>query len=461
MSGSLRATCRYSGFPVSGRPGAEIAMKICMLTNTYSPHVGGVARSVGTLVQQCRDAGHDVLVVAPSFPGDRHERDPGILRVPAWQNFNGSDFSVRVPLPQFLRGRIDRFDPDILHSHHPFLLGDTALRMAYVLHRPLVFTHHTLYEQYTHYVPFDSPALKRFVIRLATEYANACDAVIAPSESVAGLLRERGVETPVHVIPTGIDTAALGQGDGTRFRRERGIPEDAVVIGHVGRLAQEKNLSFLAEAVAVAIGDRPSAWFVVVGDGPESAAMQRIVREHGAEGRLLMTGKLTGDYLCDAYAAMDLFAFASQSETQGMVLAEAMAAGLPVIALDGPGVRDVVRDGVNGRLLPAAAPVADMTRALQEALTDAALRTRWAGGARETAPRFDRSRCADEVMALYQSLDLAARAGATDWNWWDRLLGRIEAEWELISAKAESAGRGLQGGGRGQRGSTKQNLHEE
>lgn len=432
-------------------------MKICMLTNTYSPHVGGVARSVGSLVQQCRAADHEVLVVAPSFPGDRHERDPDMLRVPAWQNFNGSDFSVRVPLPQLVRSRIDRFEPDILHSHHPFLLGDTALRMSYELNRPLVFTHHTLYEQYTHYVPFDSPALKRFVIRLATEYANACDAVIAPSESVAGLLRERGVETPIHAIPTGIDTAAFAQGDGERFRRERGIPAGAVVIGHVGRLAREKNLSFLAEAVAAVLRDEPRAWFLVVGDGPESAAIQRILREQGGGERSLMTGKLAGDHLCDAYAAMDLFAFASQSETQGMVLAEAVAAGLPIIALDGPGVRDVVRDGVSGRLLSATAPASAMSEVLRESLTDASLRARWVEGARATAARFDRSRCASEVMALYHSLDMASRAAGADWNWWDRLLGRIEAEWELISAKAESAGRGLHSGGRDQARSTKEN----
>ena len=422
-------------------------MKICMLTNTYSPHVGGVARSVETLAEQCRAAGHEVLVVAPSFPGDRYERDGNVLRVPAWQNFNGSDFSVRVPLPQFVRSRIDRFEPDVIHSHHPFLMGDTALRIAYAMHRPLVFTHHTLYEQYTHYVPFDSPALKRFVVRLATEYANACNAAIAPSQSVAALMRERGVQSPIQVIPTGIDSAAFREGDGARFRSERGIEPNEPVIGHVGRLAREKNLAFLAEAAAEALNRVPRARLVIVGDGPESVAIEQAVRERGGEGRLLMTGKLTGSRLYDAYAAMDVFAFSSQSETQGMVLAEAMAAGLPVVALDGPGVRDVVEDGVNGRLLPESASTVDLASALESILTDEPTREQWAAAALRTAARFDRSRCAADVISLYQSLHRAARAAAEDWSWWDRLLGRIEAEWELISAKAESAGRGLQRGG--------------
>jgi len=430
-------------------------MKICMLTNTYSPHVGGVARSVETLEDQCRANGHEVLVVAPGFPGDEHERDTNVLRVPAWQNFNGSDFSVRVRVPQHVRSRIDHFDPDVLHSHHPFLMGDTALRISYALHRPLVFTHHTLYEQYTHYVPFDSPALKRFVVRLATEYANACDAVIAPSESVATLLRERGVETPIRVIPTGIDSAAFEHGDGARFRAERGIAEDELVIGHVGRLAREKNLSFLAEAAAEALTRLPRTRLLIVGSGPETATLQEALRARDREGQLVLTGKLTGPRLYDAYRAMDVFAFASQSETQGMVLAEAMAAGLPVVALDGPGVRDVVEEGINGHLLPESASTVDMAAALEALLSDPERRGRWAEAARRTATRLDRARCARDVLSVYESLHSAARAAGGDWTWWDRLLGRVEAEWELIAAKAESAGRGLQRGGRDTRGSTK------
>ncbi|MDZ7748580.1 MAG: glycosyltransferase [Halofilum sp. (in: g-proteobacteria)] len=151
---------------------------------------------------------------------------------------------------------------------------------------------------------------------------------------------------------------------------------------------------------------------------------------------MLATGKLTGATLRDAYAAMDLFAFASQTETQGMVLAEAMAAGVPVVALDGPGVRDVVADGHNGRVLPADASVDAMAAALGEG-TDAG---DWAAAARSTAAGFDRRRCAARVLELYASLRGRRRHAATDWNWWHRLLGRIEGEWELITSKADSAG---------------------
>lgn len=413
-------------------------MKVCMLTNTYWPHVGGVARAVETLASECRAAGHPVQIIAPGFPGDEHEPHGGVLRVPAIQNFNGSDFSVRVPIPRIIAGRIEHFAPDVIHTHHPFLLGNAALRIAYENNLPLVFTHHTLYENYTHYVPFDSPRMQRYVVRLATDFANCCDAVIAPSESVAEILRERGVEVPVSVIPTGIDSAAFAAADRGAGRRAHGLPDDAFVIGHVGRLAREKNLPYLAEAVIEGLRANPRCRFLLVGNGPESAALRRRFTEAGVADRVVATGGLTGDELYNAYAAMDLFVFSSQSETQGMVLAEAMAAGLPAVALDASGVRDVVTDDHNGRLLPATSDAATFAAVIAEAL-DPERHRRWHAGALETAKLFDRQFCARRVVEVYQTLHTDRHRDETDWHWWDRLLGRIEAEWELIVNRAGSA----------------------
>lgn len=413
-------------------------MKICMLSNTYRPHVGGVARAVETLATECRAAGHAVQIIAPGFPGDEKEPDGDILRVPAIQNFNGSDFSVRVPIPHIISARIEEFAPDVIHAHHPFLLGNAALRIAYENDLPLVFTHHTLYENYTHYVPFDSPRMQRYVIRLATEFANCCDAVIAPSESVAGLLRERGVEVPVHPIPTGIDSAAFARADGRAFRCEYGLAPEDFVIGHVGRLAREKNLPFLARAVIEALQADSARRFLLVGDGPEAEALRERFAAAGVAERVVTTGNLTGEKLYQAYAAMDLFVFSSQTETQGMVLAEAMAAGLPVVALDGPGVCDVVRDGDNGRLLPSGSDTAAFARAIAEGV-EPARHQRWRDNAFATACQFDRQRCAQHVLEVYGGLHAARYRETTDWHWWDRLLGRIEAEWELIVNRAGSA----------------------
>ncbi len=414
-------------------------MRVCLFTNTYRPHVGGVARAVETLASELEALGHAVLVVAPSFPGDEHEADGHVLRVPALQRFNGSDFSVPVPVPHWVGRRIRRFDPDVVHAHHPFLLGDAALRFAYERELPLVFTHHTLYEHYTHYVPFDTPALKRFVIRLATAYANCCDQVIAPSASVADLIRRRGVQTPIATVPTGIDSQRFAAADGSAFRDERGVPREAFVVGHVGRLAREKSLGLLGEGMARALQREPSLFGVIVGDGPESPRLRQCFERAGVDQRVLRTGKLTGKPLVDAYAAMDVFAFTSRTETQGMVLAEAMAAGAPVVAIDGPGVRDIVTDGSNGRLLPAAIDAEGLAQTLLEAARAPGL-SQWRRAARATGAAWDQRLCAERVAGLYQRQGARRERDRGMARWWERLRGRIEAEWELVAAKADSAG---------------------
>ena len=409
-----------------------------MFTNTYLPHVGGVARSVKTLEDACRRFGHEVRVIAPEFDGAEVSED--VLRVPAIQHFNGSDFCVRLPMPNVIRDFIEDFGPDVIHSHHPFLLGDAALRESWKMQVPIVFTHHTLYERYTHYVPLDSPALKRMAIQLATEYCNLCDQVIAPSESIAKLLRDRAVTTPIRCIPTGIDTAAFAAGDGRRFRESAGIPAEAKVIGHVGRLAREKNLIFLSEAVALRLKKDPQAVFLVVGDGDAREEMSSLL-EAAVDGKQIhFAGRKSGRDLADAYAAMDWFAFASQTETQGIVLAEAMAAGKPVVALDGPGVREIVEDGRNGILLKGGGTVEEFASALALLMDDQAFSRACSERARHSAEAYATDHCARRMIACYEELiESHDRLFDSDPMPWDRLMASVEVEWDLLSAKMSAA----------------------
>jgi glycosyltransferase involved in cell wall biosynthesis len=420
-------------------------MKICMFTNTYLPHVGGVARSVASFTSDLRAMGHQVLVIAPTFSGtDVKTSEQGVLRVPAIQNFNGSDFSVRLPLPFTISEEIDAFDPDLIHSHHPFLLGDTALRAARQRKLPLIFTHHTLYEQYTHYVPFDSNTMKRFVIHLSTQYANLCTAVVAPSQSVAQLLRGRGVTRPIVEIPTGVDVGFFSKGSGDRFRKSLNIPDNAFLLGHLGRLAPEKNLRYLAEAAANFVQNQQAARFLVVGDGPSRQDILAIFSRQGLEDRLILAGKMTGRDLADAYAAMDLFAFASKSETQGMVLVEAMAASTPVVALDAPGAREVVRDGENGRLLGENAPPQEFAEALSQPCQDPRLLEAWSGSARRQAERFSRERCAETLQRTFQSFTSRAAEQWPPAASQEALISletaqrALKTEWDLISEKTSA-----------------------
>lgn len=416
-------------------------MNIAMFTNTFRPHIGGVAHSVAWLADSLRGAGHRVLVIAPEFPG--HSADePGVVRIPAVQNFRGSDFSVPIPLTRLLHDELEQFAPDLVHSHHPFLLGDTALRAAASFDLPIIYTYHTRYELYGHYVAQDAPPLQRLVLSLALGYCDLCDAVVAPSASMAGFLAEHGVETPVTVVPTGIEIARFDRGNRHAARAVAGIPEDAFVVGHVGRLAPEKNLDYLAQALRRFLEVETRAHFLVVGDGPMRGRIWELFAAHGLASRVHMAGALEGDRLADMYAAMDVFAFSSHSETQGLVLAEAMAAAVPVVALDAFGSWEVVRDCLNGRLLPEDAPARHFAEALQSIARmnvedQQALRR----AARRTARLFSRERSTLKVLDLYRSLTHAqAKGKAVEHGLWHTTKRRLEQEWKILGNVAHAIG---------------------
>lgn len=423
-----------------------------MFTNTYLPHVGGVARSVSQFEEDLKKLGHRVLIVAPTYPDDVEKKpeSSSVLRVPAIQNFNGSDFSVRLPIPFIIDEKIDAFAPDIIHSHHPFLLGYAAVRAAYRRELPLVFTHHTLYEEYTHYVSSQSPKMKKFVVKMSTAYANMCTHVVAPSRSIAGLIKSRGVNTPVTEIPTGVDCDLFQTGDGPRFRSESGIPHNARVIGHVGRLAPEKNLDYLSEAVIEYMKRDKLAWFLVVGEGPDKSRIKRAFEENGLNKRLVTAGKLTGQPLIDSYHAMDIFAFSSKTETQGMVVAEAMAAAVPVVALDATGVNELVNEGVNGRLLANDAPKTEFADAIKEFFYNTEKAEAWSKGSLETAAVFDRIRCARSLSDLYdnvcKSWTKEKRSAAIDDLFvnWEEMLKSLRIEWDILSRRIDALAKTFQ-----------------
>lgn len=415
-------------------------MNILMMTNTYYPHVGGVARSVATFSERYRQLGHKVLIVAPEFP-NMSENEKDVIRIPAIQRFNGTDFSVILPVPHFLGDAVEAFEPDIVHSHHPFLIGSTAARIASTYELPLVFTHHTMYEQYTHYVPGDSVTLKRFAVKLATRYANLCDLVFAPSQSIEVLLHKRNVQAPIKVLPTGVDIPSFSEGSGFGFRAAMNIPEDAFVVGHLGRLAPEKNLSYLSEAIINVLKKSPNAHFLLVGKGSVETEIQTSFKKSNLSARFHYLPTLHQPLLCSAYKAMDVFVFSSHSETQGMVLTEAMAAGVPVIALDAPGVREVVNNNCNGRLLPEGADTNSFANAINIFKNQSfEQKQRFKKSALATADSFSMKRCAEMALSSYVGLlgkDYVHRH--KEHQSWSEMMHLIKIEWELLSNFASAA----------------------
>jgi len=409
-------------------------MKILMMSNTYLPIVGGLEKSVQSFTRQFRALGHEVLVVVPRLNGSTATEDE-VFEIPAVHGFYQTDFSISLPFPETISKVIETFRPDVIHAHHPFLLGELAVRAAAEYHKPLIYTYHIRFDQYEHYLPLPPSLARTFLVELAVGFANLANRVIAPSESIRDLLVEQGVKTPVDVVPTGIVIENFAKGDG--------IPETAPVAGYVGRLAREKNLEFLIEAM-IAYMQKAPAHFLLAGTGPMEDAIREKIAKAGFEDRFHLTGILQNTDLADCYHAMDVFAFASKSETQGLVLCEAMAAGVPIVALDAPGVREVVRDFKNGRLLDRE-DVQTFGEALGWCLAPPLAPGELKENARKSAALFSSEICARRALAVYEQARSAGFSGGDfAQSHWHKAVARLKAEWKLFSNLSHAAGRAVQ-----------------
>lgn len=406
-------------------------MRILMMTNTYAPVIGGIEASIHSFCEQFRKMGHKVVIVAPTFDGMK-ENEEDIVRLPAIQNFLKEDVSLNLPIPLFLSNFTKKFQPDIVHSHHFFWVGDVALRLARQQHIPLVFTHHIMLEQYAELFPIHNEGITRFVLKLATGYANLTDCVIAPSEAVRAILERDGVRKPMHIIPTGVDVKRFAKGDAREFRRSWKIPQDAFVLGFVGRLNPEKNLDFLAKAACRFIKKNRKAHWLMVGEGSLKEAIQDLFKSSGVGERLHCPGVLQGQDLINGYHAMDVFIFSSFSETQGIVLSESMAAGKPVVAVNAPVVRDVIKDGKNGRLVAhedeeefaqALSWVAKLSEAKLKKIKQAAI---------ATAAQFSIEHCSEQLLDVYQNLKLNNKAGEKNGRLWKSVKDSLKVEKDLL-----------------------------
>lgn len=403
-------------------------MRIVMLTSNYRPFVGGVPISIERLADGLRGRGHMVFLFAPAFGGAETGDDRYTYRFRTVRPLQRGGFR----LSQLFDPSVERMFPDlgadVIHVHDPFLVGRLALALGRRYGVPVVFTHHTRYEQYLHYVrayaaaeryareghPVAAGLLRElretWLPGYVTDFENRCDAVIAPSESLRRELLERGVYRSVHVLPTGLPETAFARDDLAAARLRRSLLGGRrYLLYTVSRLGREKELDVLLRAAA-SLRERIGDTFrlAVIGEGPERAALESLRDRLGLAETVVFPGAVENARLADYHRAGDLFLFTSHSETQGVVLLEAMAAGRPVAALRAPGAVDLVRDGVNGRLTCEA----EFVPAVAALLADPALRRRLSGQALETARRFTVEAVAHRAEALYSALSGPARASA-------------------------------------------------
>lgn len=366
------------------------ALRVGLFTECYHPIRNGIVASIDALASVLRERGHEAVFVAPEMPSYRDVR-ADLVRVPSLPLPTRTAYRLTVPyLPRTL-GALS-----LVHAHSPFVTGWLGARAAHRARVPLVFTYHTQLEEYAHYVPFESNATRTAASQLTRSYANSADAVIVPTEAMERRLRSLGVRTRIEVIPSGIDVAFFGAGRRNDALRGRlGVAADQRMVLSVGRLGREKNIELAIEAFA-RIED-PSARLVIVGDGPHREALERVAARSGVAERTTFAREFRRADLPDVYASADVLLFSSSSETQGLVLVEALAAGLPIVAVDTPQSREVLA----GAGYLAASDAFSLAASIRRALRIGVLEMR-AGPA--VAKRYDAGSIGDRTIALYRSL---------------------------------------------------------
>jgi 1,2-diacylglycerol 3-alpha-glucosyltransferase len=378
-------------------------LHIAFFTNTYLPVVSGVVRSVESFREALTKQGHNVFIFAQS---DENYKDkiPFVYRYPSLPLPIQADVPAVIPVSPFVEQLLQFLKPDVIHTHHPFLLGQTAARRAEELSVPLVFTFHTQYTEYTHYFPLPQETIQEFlkgaVKNWLQEYMQRCQHIVIPSESMKEILvDEYGLRACYTVIPTGMDLDPYRHAGGKALRAREGWQDNIVLIS-TGRLATEKNWSLLLESLRKVYSEHPDMRMVIIGDGPEKSALQEQAVELGIAERVVFTGQLPFEDIPSYLKAADLFVFASVTETQGLVTMEALAAGLPVVAVDASGTRDIVENGRQGFLVPDD-PVA-LAEAINRLLDSPDLRKKFQRNALKRARIFDISKCAKQLVNVYE-----------------------------------------------------------
>lgn len=370
-----------------------------MFTDSYRPRLSGVVHSVAAVTQALREQGHRVVVFAPRYPGYR-DCEPDVVRLPSLANPAHPDFPLLVPVAADVNRRVADLGLAVLHTHSPFAAGRLAATSR--RGRPLVFTHHTLYEEYVHYAPWTPASLARRWVRWhVVRFCNRCDLVVAPTRAVQDLLRARGVRSKVEVVPTAALNLDLLDRVAPADPQECGIPRGAPVVVCAGRMAPEKSMEVVVQAFAHL---RPSqdAWLVMVGGGPSLDFLRALAGRLGVHERVRFLGPQPWERVVAWMKLAWVFLFASRTETQGLVVVEAMACRTPVVAVRAGGVAEVVEHELTG-LLTEPSPEA-LGRALEKLLAEEDLRRMLSERARKRAEAFSAFRVAGRLVELYRSL---------------------------------------------------------
>lgn len=384
-----------------------------MLSDVYFPRVNGVSTSIRSFARELIAQGHKVTLVAPDYGADHNAAADAqalrdgieLIRLPARTIFfDPEDRLLRADAVRRVQPRLAARHWDVIHIHTPFQAHRLGVRLGKAQRIPTVETYHTYFEEYVaHYLPWAPSGVLRWAARtLSRRLCHAVDHLVVPTREMTAVLDGYGIATPSTVLPTGIDLTEFSSGDGAAFRARHGIDREPVIVT-VSRLAVEKNIAFLLRVAERLLPEFPDLRFVIAGEGPDAPRLKKLAEEGPLRGHVHFFGNLDrGTALLDCYRCGDAFVFASPTETQGLVLIEALALGVPVVSTAVMGTATVLR-GTRGAVIADEDEVG-FAQTLAQVLRDPELRARLSAAGPGDAAAWSMQALTAQLVALYASL---------------------------------------------------------
>ena len=380
-------------------------MKILFISDVYFPRVNGVSTSIETFRRNLHLLGHTVHLIAPEY-GTPAADESGIVRVPARRvPFDPEDrfMSYGWVMRQLDSLRGEHYD--LIHVQTPFVAHYLGVRLSYLLDIPCIETYHTFFEEYLyHYIPLLPKWMTRSLAkRFSRHQGNSLDGMVIPSRPMQRVLQDYGIETTMEVIATGIEPGSFVPGDRSAFREKFSIPQDRPMLLFVGRVAHEKNIDFLIRVVDQVRRQVEDVLFVIAGEGPARPSLEQEVRKRAMGENVRFIGYLDRHTeLNHCYSAADIFIFASRTETQGLVLLEAMAQGVPLVSTAELGTRDVLQDGAGVWI--AQEELSDFSNNVVKMLANPQLRTELGAIGCNYAKEWSAVKQAQKMLLFYRTV---------------------------------------------------------
>ena len=380
-------------------------MNIGIFSECYKPTINGVVMSIEAFRNQLEKKGHRVYIFAP-----RHKKAvfaPNVFRVPSITLPTPKDYPIALPFFEFsfLSQIVASLDLDIIHTQHIFSMGGAGQKLAKKFHLPTIHTYHTMMTEYTHYLPVKilQGITKRFIIWRSRRFCNRADLVIVPSSPIKTVLEKYGIKKEIEVLPTGIELKnfkKLSENERRTICKKYKIPNEKKVLLFVGRLAQEKNLDFLLDSFAEILQKDPETFLVFVGNGPYEQNLKSQIKNLKLQSYVALTGFLPKEETNKLFGAADLFVFPSTTDTQGIVLAESLASGTPVVTINKLGPKDIIKNDKDGFLVPLQKK--QFIDKILYLLKNDKIRHQFGYQAQQNVKKFAIESCTERLIEIYQ-----------------------------------------------------------